>query len=185
MIIDRERTAALQGDEAMAGMIWVDVEKCLGCGACVEACPAELIDLEAGKAVIAEQGCDGCLRCIEACPSGALCVVPEPHPAILVPIPSSGYPAAAAARGEKPGQFGGWAAAAIVLFAQEFAPRLAEALVRALDRPRSAPVLTTRPGSMSVETVHPWVGGMRRRRWRRRGGVTPAAESAAKTRWDG
>ena len=41
----------------MAGMIRVDVEKCLGCGDCVEACPAGLIDLVDGKALIETQGC--------------------------------------------------------------------------------------------------------------------------------
>ncbi len=169
----------------MAGMMRVDAEQCLGCGVCVEACPAGLIDLEAGKPVIAEQGCDGCLKCVEACPNGALSVVTEPEPANLVPIPSSRYPATAVERGERPAQIGGWAAAAMVLFIQEFAPRLAEAIVRSLDRPRSAPALTMRPESMSVEPARPRFGGMRRRRRRRRGGAMPAAERSARSRSDG
>jgi len=166
----------------MAGMIRVDVEKCLGCGDCVEACPAGLIDLVDGKAVIETQGCDACLSCVEACPSEALRVVEAPQSAALAPIATQGLPAAATARQEEPGELSRWAAIALGLFTQELAPRFAEALVRALDRRRSVPGLTKRAESMAVEIAPPWVGGTRRRRWRRRRGVSRAAASAENAR---
>jgi NAD-dependent dihydropyrimidine dehydrogenase PreA subunit len=164
------------------GIVQVDTEDCLGCGACVEACPAGLIDLVDGKAVIETQGCDACLSCVEACPSGALRVVEAPQLAALGSITTQGLPAASTARQEEPGELGRWAAAALGLFTQEFAPRFAEAHVRALDRRRSAPGRTKRAESMAIEIAPPWVGGTRRRRWRRRGGVSRAAAGAARTR---
>jgi len=166
----------------MAGMIRVDVEECLGCGDCVQACPAGLIDLVDGKAVIETQGCDACLSCVEACPSGALRVVEAQQPAALAPIATQGLPAAVKARQEGRGELSRWAAIALGLFTQELAPHFAEALVRALDRRRSVPGLTKRAESMAVEIAPPWVGGTRRRHWRRRGGVSPAAASGESAR---
>lgn len=162
----------------MAGMIRVEVEECLGCGACVEACPAGLIDLVAGKPVIETQGCDACLKCVEACPSGALSLVEAPQPAALVPIASPGPSVGVTIRQADRSQLSQWAGVALGLFTQEFAPRFAEALVRALDRRMSAPGRTKRAESRAVEIVPIRVGGTRRRRWRRRGGVGRAAASA-------
>jgi ferredoxin len=49
----------------------VDVEKCTGCGVCVEHCELGLISVEEGVARIAE-GCCSCGACIAACPLRAL-----------------------------------------------------------------------------------------------------------------
>jgi Fe-S-cluster-containing hydrogenase component 2 len=51
--------------------IRVDNEKCTGCGACVEVCPAEAIAVENGKAVVSDE-CLECGACIGECPNGAL-----------------------------------------------------------------------------------------------------------------
>ncbi|MBN2189429.1 MAG: 4Fe-4S binding protein [Chitinispirillaceae bacterium] len=49
----------------------VDVQKCTGCGKCVEICPLEAIKIENGKAVVTDN-CAECGSCIGACPNQAL-----------------------------------------------------------------------------------------------------------------
>ena len=47
---------------------------CIGCGACVEACPGNLIRL-AGDGLAAmrrPRDCWGCTSCLKACPTGAV-----------------------------------------------------------------------------------------------------------------
>ncbi len=47
------------------------VEKCIGCGRCIEACPNKAISLADGKAETAADKCNYCGRCAEVCPAGA------------------------------------------------------------------------------------------------------------------
>ena len=49
----------------------VDVEKCTGCGDCVENCPTESIKLENDKAVV-DDDCIECGVCIDECPNDAI-----------------------------------------------------------------------------------------------------------------
>lgn len=51
--------------------IWVDDEKCAGCGICVEKCWLGLITIEDGKARIPDD-CRGCGRCAKYCPNDAI-----------------------------------------------------------------------------------------------------------------
>lgn len=55
--------------------IVVDKEKCAGCEECVNACPAQVFEMEDGKAepVNAEE-CLGCETCVEVCPEAAITV---------------------------------------------------------------------------------------------------------------
>lgn len=58
------------------GMGWqcvVDTDKCIGCGACVKACPHGRNELRDGKARVMHE-CAGCGQCLTACPQGALSV---------------------------------------------------------------------------------------------------------------
>jgi formate hydrogenlyase subunit 6/NADH:ubiquinone oxidoreductase subunit I/flavodoxin len=48
----------------------VDTERCIGCKACVKACPTGAIDPEAGT--VNSRACIACLGCINACPAGAV-----------------------------------------------------------------------------------------------------------------
>jgi len=50
----------------------VDVQKCTGCGDCVEACPLEAISLKDDKAVIDEDNCTECGLCVDECPNDAI-----------------------------------------------------------------------------------------------------------------
>ena len=51
----------------------VDVEKCTGCGDCIESCPTESIKLENEKAVI-DNECIECGACVDECPNEAISV---------------------------------------------------------------------------------------------------------------
>lgn len=50
----------------------VDLEKCNGNGACVEACPVEAITLVDNKAKIDADECIDCGACVDECPQHAL-----------------------------------------------------------------------------------------------------------------
>ena len=69
-------------------MIRVDQALCVGCGACVDECPARAITLVDGTAMVDAALCDGCgsfderhdRLCVQICPNGALAWVAEPVP---------------------------------------------------------------------------------------------------------
>lgn len=53
--------------------ITVDLDKCDGCGECVDSCPAECLSVEDGKCVYDEEvGCMGCETCMTVCPNQAI-----------------------------------------------------------------------------------------------------------------
>lgn len=53
-------------------MMYVDVERCDGCGLCLDSCPPRAIGLDAGRALIDESLCTGCHACLPVCPAGAI-----------------------------------------------------------------------------------------------------------------
>lgn len=61
-------------------VITIDLEKCEGCGDCVDTCPDELLALaeENGKKYAMYKGdpeaCIGCYSCESACPEGSLTI---------------------------------------------------------------------------------------------------------------
>ena len=52
-------------------MFRVNKERCVGCGVCVDVCPAGAISMDNGKAVISGQ-CVDCSRCVQVCPQRAI-----------------------------------------------------------------------------------------------------------------
>lgn len=78
----------------------IDLQKCIGCGGCVRACPESgVLDLAFGQAVVVHGArCVGHGRCADACPTGAIALtlgdlserkdlpaIDEKHEAVTVP----------------------------------------------------------------------------------------------------
>lgn len=61
----------------------VDISKkaCIGCGLCVETCPAEALDLGDGVAVVSPEKCTECQACPKVCPVGAITLAAQASPA--------------------------------------------------------------------------------------------------------
>jgi Fe-S-cluster-containing hydrogenase component 2 len=57
--------------------VWVDVDLCTACAACVDVCKTGAITVVDGLADVDETGCSGCLACVDACPEGAIRPVVE------------------------------------------------------------------------------------------------------------
>ena len=53
-------------------MFRVDKEKCVGCGVCVDVCPAGAISMGNNKAQIDADKCMDCGRCAQICPQDAI-----------------------------------------------------------------------------------------------------------------
>lgn len=53
-------------------MIAIDIERCTGCGVCVEVCPTGAVFLVEGKAAVGGALCRDCEACVAACPTGAI-----------------------------------------------------------------------------------------------------------------
>ncbi len=53
--------------------IIIDLEKCQGCGECVDICPMDVLEMQDDKAVVVDlDECAGCLSCVESCPEEAI-----------------------------------------------------------------------------------------------------------------
>lgn len=153
-------------------MMQVDLEKCTGCGECLDACSVEAISFIEGKAAIDVDTCLSCGACVQACPAGAITEVRLPAPARTVAIqpvkPQTTRPVLVA----RPEARLAWAGSVLSFIGREIVPRLADALIAALDRrlsasPQAAAVYD--PGK--VPQLRGKQLGVRQRqvRWRRRG----------------
>jgi UDP-glucose 4-epimerase len=68
-------TSGMGGDTGggVEGMkIKVDLEKCDGCGTCIETCPYNFRRVVDGKSTVDPNQCIGCGRCVAVCPNGAI-----------------------------------------------------------------------------------------------------------------
>ncbi len=53
----------------------VDQDKCIGCGECVDVCPADVYEMQDEKSVpVNMEECLGCESCIEVCEQEAITV---------------------------------------------------------------------------------------------------------------
>lgn len=65
-------------------MVGINQDKCVGCGLCVHACPAEAISLsESGKAVVSSEKCLECGVCVRICPVKAVYLTEPPYPYVF------------------------------------------------------------------------------------------------------
>ena len=155
-------------------MVYVDIEKCAGCGVCAAACPVEAISLVRGTAQVDQEKCTDCEACLEVCPNGAIlavrelveerAVVPRVRPATEVirvtppPAPVSLWARAVPAIG-----------ATLTFLGRNVAPRVADYLLNALDRrlgqEQASPVVRASGSGCPAFGL----GGRRLRRRRRRG----------------
>jgi NAD-dependent dihydropyrimidine dehydrogenase PreA subunit len=152
-------------------IIQVNQDLCAGNGVCVEACPVGAIQLVDQRAVIYDALCTQCEACLDACPSEAITArsILKPSVSIMTlpaaesrPVPVRDQAAlpetATPARGLAP-----LAGAALAFLGREVAPRLADALVAALERRLArSPTTTITPASSFSRRPTAKSGGERR-----------------------
>jgi NAD-dependent dihydropyrimidine dehydrogenase PreA subunit len=68
-------SSAAPGGGSTGAQVTVDAGACIGCGACLQVCPANVFAWSGGKAIAADPGaCIRCGRCLQACPVSAITV---------------------------------------------------------------------------------------------------------------
>jgi len=153
-----------------AEMLYVDVDRCSGCGVCVDLCPSGATSVQDGKASINQALCNQCEACFDACPEEAILsvaersLVPEEEPVGAVTDRLQGQPQCLAVRAAP-------ALAATLLFiGRELVPRAANYVLDIVDR-RVVDSSSRGLGDVtrSSEQSRGSASGGRRRR-RRRGG---------------
>jgi ferredoxin len=147
-------------------MIYIDDEKCAGCGVCEGVCPVEAIRVSDGVARIDQDRCNECEACVETCPNEAILVVIEPAEEKAISLREQPAPEVALAEPRR-SRVVPVVASALAFLGREVAPRLVTYLVDALDRRQSSPV-------SSINSMTPLSGAKggqkgRHRRHRRRG----------------
>ncbi len=153
-------------------MLIIDVNQCSGCGVCVEVCPQGAISLVEGTARVDSSLCTGCQACVAACPTGA---IEAPMPIARkqrssVTVHDERAPVSTAQRGA----IATLAAAAVTFMGHHLLPRVAEALVSALQRRSSVPTDPRQVKDQRITVTEPsastvFGSGGRGYRHRRRG----------------
>jgi NAD-dependent dihydropyrimidine dehydrogenase PreA subunit len=146
--------------------IHINADLCMGCGACVDACPPQAICLVADKAVIRPDLCTACGDCVKVCAPGAITIA-EPtalmRPAVSAPTTIQ----VVQQTSQAPGKIVLWTGIAATVIEQHILPRLADAFIAALERrlSRPRPVPASSAGKDIVQG-HGGRGLMRRQRRR-------------------
>jgi NAD-dependent dihydropyrimidine dehydrogenase PreA subunit len=165
-------------------MVYIDSERCTGCGACVEVCPTGAIQL-AGDAArryaeIHRAACRECRACIQVCPAGAIQVGAEPAVKGELVLAQPGTVQEKTRLRElqpvRPALTAlAWAAPVLAFVGHEIVPRVAASLLDVWDRRASGSTATLRVpddpvAARSVRQPAPSPRGAGRRRHRWRGG---------------
>ena len=165
-------------------MIYVDDEKCAGCGVCEDVCPIEAVRVSDGVARIDQDRCNECEACVEACPNQAILMVVEPAEEKAISLHDAGLqirreqkmlqpaPEVALAESHRT-KVTPVVGAALAFLGRKVAPRLATYLVDALERRLSqqqpATVSPTTPNKLGGP-LGGGKGGQKGRRHRHRRG---------------
>ena len=150
-------------------MIYIDEEKCTGCGVCEEVCPVEAVQVSDGVGRIDQDRCNECQACVEACPNGAILMVIEPAEekatsltTVAAQPMSRPAPEVALAEPHR-SKVMPIVGAALAFLGREVVPRLAPYLLDALDRR-----LSQQPAAVSsTNNLAPSSGGKGGQRGRR------------------
>lgn len=62
-----------EGEKEMY-LVNVDVDKCTGCGECVDVCPNDVLEVVDGTCEAVGDDCLGCESCVEVCTQEAIAV---------------------------------------------------------------------------------------------------------------
>lgn len=157
-------------------MITIDIERCTGCGACVEICPTGALYLVDGKAMVDSTLCHECEVCLDACATEAIALASQPEPVAepnrlpaqrpepeVIQVGSQSAPMPLRARVLPV------VGAALTWAGREIVPRVVDVLLDTLDRQVTGKQMTVRGrsnGAPSRDTK----GKGRQHRHRRRGG---------------
>ena len=63
--------------------VFIDTEKCDGCGVCVSQCPVQAISLIKNNAFINKDICNECLLCLEKCPNEAIYRIDDKNMSVI------------------------------------------------------------------------------------------------------
>jgi NAD-dependent dihydropyrimidine dehydrogenase PreA subunit len=130
--------------------VQINRELCGGCGACVDVCPVEAIQLVDQRAMIVDALCTQCDDCADVCPNGAINTDSVPVGSISIspssavesrPIPYYS-PVALSDTVTPTRSLVSLTRTALVGFEHEIAPRLADILINALERRLTRPPTT-------------------------------------------
>jgi len=156
-------------------MMQVDLERCTGCGDCLDVCPVEAISMNNGKAWIDSETCLACEACAQVCPIDAIC------PSIIT-LPAKSAPAEIMPANtmivQRPAELERlashpairWTRATLSFAGREILPRLVDVVVGALERRLSQPEVSTLSNSSQPVALRRGGPAGKQRRRRKRGG---------------
>jgi Fe-S-cluster-containing hydrogenase component 2 len=151
----------------MISMLYVDENRCSGCGLCVDVCPVEALTLRDNVATINQTLCTECEACATACPERAILTIIEPA---LVPQAESEVTSYQRQQPSVPlaTKLAPAIGSALFFMGREVVPRVANYLLDAFDRRMSPTSIAGQNRSLAPPSEEKSKGGGRRHRKRHR-----------------
>lgn len=146
--------------------VYIDRERCIGCGACVDICPMEAIHLVNGIAQIDYSLCRECEACIDTCTTGALSTRKPDLPIIKgdqVEIVKTRSNQAISVNTATQRQPSSWTSILLTLLSSDLVPRITDLINTVLAHKAQNPLPKTLPMKYS-SSIYP----NQQRRMRRR-----------------